>query len=127
MASTQILRDCPVCGRKEASLWLEKAGMRILRCDSCSMLFVNPVPAKFASGEYYDTEGADYYLSAAKLESDYAPVRFERELRLFRRHNQKGAVLDVGCSSGAFLYQLKERFPGDYQISGTDVSGPPLD
>ena len=91
------------------------------------MLYVNPVPARFASGEYYDTEGANYYLSAAKLKSDYAPVRFGRELRLFRRHCQRGAVLDVGCGSGAFLFQLKNRFPGDYDILGTDVSGPPLD
>lgn len=91
------------------------------------MLFANPVPSEFASGQYYDTEGAEYYLSAAKLESDYAGVRFERELKLFRGHCRSGAVLDVGCSSGAFLYQLNRRFPGAYEILGTDVSGPPLD
>src|SRR6476620_8704162 len=101
--------------------------MKVGQCASCSMLYVNPVPAKFASGEYYDTEAAEYYLSAAKLESDYAAVRFARELRLFRRYCQKGRVLDVGCSSGAFLFQVKDRFPGDYEILGTDVSGPPLD
>jgi len=91
------------------------------------MLFVNPVPAEFASGRYYDTTGAAYYLSPEKLESDYSSVRFERELKLFRRHCQSGAVLDVGCSSGAFLYQLNQRFPGSYKILGTDVSGTPLD
>ena len=36
-------------------------------------------------------------------------------------------MLDVGCSSGAFLFQLNQRFPGCYQVLGTDVSGPPLD
>jgi 2-polyprenyl-3-methyl-5-hydroxy-6-metoxy-1,4-benzoquinol methylase len=91
------------------------------------MIYANPVLARFATGEYYDREGADYYLSPAKLESDYASVRFERELRLFRKHCVTGQVLDVGCSSGAFLHQLKTRFPGDYQILGTDVSGAPLD
>ncbi len=91
------------------------------------MVYVNPVPEEYASGGYYDRAGADYYLSPAKLESDYAAVRFERELRLFRQHCQSGAVLDVGCSSGAFLFQLNRRFPGDYQVLGTDVSGPPLD
>jgi 2-polyprenyl-3-methyl-5-hydroxy-6-metoxy-1,4-benzoquinol methylase len=91
------------------------------------MIYANPVPAEFASGEYYDRAGGDYYLSPAKLESDYAAVRFERELRLFRKHCQGGAVLDVGCSSGAFLFQLNQRFPGRYLVLGTDVSGPPLD
>jgi SAM-dependent methyltransferase len=91
------------------------------------MIYANPVPPEFASGQYYDQAGADYYLSPAKLESDYAPVRFRRELRLFRRHCAAGAVLDVGCSSGAFLYQLNQRFPGSYRVLGADVSGPPLD
>ena len=91
------------------------------------MIYANPIPADMASGEFYDAAGKDYYLSPAKLESDYADVRFERELRLFRKHCPRGAVLDVGCSSGAFLFQLKKRWPGDYEILGTDVSGPPLD
>lgn len=91
------------------------------------MVFINPAPAAMASGEFYDTEGADYYLSPAKLESDYATVRFERELRLLRNFCRQGAVLDVGCGSGGFLFQLKQRWPDDYQILGTDVSGTPLD
>jgi 2-polyprenyl-3-methyl-5-hydroxy-6-metoxy-1,4-benzoquinol methylase len=71
--------------------------------------------------------GVPFYLSVDKLESDYAPVRFERELRLFRRYCQTGAVLDVGCSTGAFLFQLKSRFPDSYSVTGTDVAGAALD
>jgi 2-polyprenyl-3-methyl-5-hydroxy-6-metoxy-1,4-benzoquinol methylase len=91
------------------------------------MIYANPVPAEFASGQHYDALGAEYYLSPAKLEGDYADVRFERELRLFRKHCTGGAVLDVGCSSGAFLYQLNRRFPRCYDVLGTDASGAPLD
>jgi 2-polyprenyl-3-methyl-5-hydroxy-6-metoxy-1,4-benzoquinol methylase len=123
----QISRNCPVCGSNECQPYLEKQGLKIVSCTRCSMLFANPVPSEFASGQYYDTAGAEYYLSPAKLESDYAAVRFERELKLFRRHCHSGAVLDVGCASGAFLYQLKQRHPGAYEILGTDVSGAPLD
>lgn len=90
------------------------------------MIFTNPVSADLASGEFYDRAGSEY-LSPEKLESDYSDVRFERELRLFRSHCSSGSVLDVGCSSGAFLYQLNKRYNGDYQICGTDASGPPLE
>jgi 2-polyprenyl-3-methyl-5-hydroxy-6-metoxy-1,4-benzoquinol methylase len=127
MTSAPVSRDCPVCGRDGAAAYLQKGELRLVRCRLCSMIYANPAPAEFASGQYYDQAGTDYYLSPAKLESDYAAVRFERELRLFRKHCQSGAVLDVGCSSGAFLFQLNQRFPGCYQILGTDVSGPPLD
>ena len=127
MTSAAAARACPVCGRADAAAYLQKGELRLLRCRQCAMIYASPVPAEFATGEYYDQAGSDYYLSPAKLESDYAPVRFERELRLFRSHCRSGAVLDVGCSSGAFLFQLNQRFPGCYQVLGTDVSGPPLD
>lgn len=127
MTSALASRDCPVCGRNDAAAYLQKGELRLVRCRRCSMIYANPAPAEFASGQYYDQAGTDYYLSPAKLEGDYAAVRFERELRLFRKHCRGGAVLDVGCSSGAFLFQLNQRFPGCYQVLGTDVSGPPLD
>ncbi|HWH71937.1 MAG TPA: class I SAM-dependent methyltransferase, partial [Candidatus Sulfotelmatobacter sp.] len=127
MNSAQISRRCPVCHQDQAQPYLQKADLRLVRCGRCAMIYVNPAPREFASGEYYDQTGAGYYLSPAKLESDYASVRFARELKLFRKHCPGGAVLDVGCSSGAFLYQLGQRFPGDYQLLGTDASGPALD
>lgn len=127
MTSAPATRACPVCGQSDAAAFLQKGDLLLVRCRQCTMIYANPVPAEFASGQYYDRAGADYYLSPAKLESDYAPVRFARELRLFRRHCPAGAVLDVGCSSGAFLFQLNQCFPGSYRVLGTDVSGPPLD
>jgi 2-polyprenyl-3-methyl-5-hydroxy-6-metoxy-1,4-benzoquinol methylase len=127
MTAAPTSRVCPVCGSNDTESHLQKAELRLVLCRQCATVYANPVPAEFASGQYYDQAGTDYYLSPAKLESDYAPVRFERELRLFRKHCPAGAVLDVGCSSGAFLFQLNQRFPGCYQVLGTDVSGPPLD
>jgi len=127
MASAPVTRSCPVCGRDVPEPYLQKRELRLARCGACGMVYANPVPAEYASGEYYDQAGTVYYLSPAKLQSDYAPVRFERELRLFRKYCPGGAVLDVGCSSGAFLFQLRQRFPGCYEVLGTDVSGPPLD
>jgi len=127
MTLAQSSRGCPLCERNEADTYLQKGELRLVRCRHCGMIYADPVPEEYASGEYYDRAGADYYLSPAKLQSDYAAVRFERELRLFRKHCRGGAVLDVGCSSGAFLFQLTQRFPGGYQAVGTDVSGPPLD
>ncbi len=127
MTPSSIHRSCPVCASATAHPLWRKGELRLVRCAGCGMVYANPIPAEMASGKFYDDAGKDYYLSPAKLEGDYAAVRFDRELRLFRRHCPRGRVLDVGCSSGAFLFQLRKRWPGDYEILGTDVSGPPLD
>ncbi len=91
------------------------------------MLFANPVEGQFVTGAFYDQLATPFYLSPDKLESDYAPVRFNRELRLFRQHCGGGSVLDVGCSTGAFLHALQRRCPITYDVLGTDVVGPALD
>ena len=121
-----LTRTCPVCGETESVPLLRKLELQLVRCQRCEMIYANPVPADLAIGTHYDQAGGDY-LSADKLSSDYSPVRFVRELRFFRAHCQRGSVLDVGCSSGAFLYQLNRCYPGDYQIIGTDVSTGPLE
>jgi 2-polyprenyl-3-methyl-5-hydroxy-6-metoxy-1,4-benzoquinol methylase len=122
-----ISRACPVCGGVEASLFLSKGTLRLVQCHRCAMLFATPVDATLVSGVFYDRLATPFYLSPDKLESDYSPVRFERELRLFRRYCHSGQVLDVGCSTGAFLHQLTTLFRGDYTVVGTDVAGPALD
>lgn len=91
------------------------------------MIYANPVDEELAKGGFYNERAAPFYLSPDKLEGDYSPVRFERELRLFRRFSKAGRVLDVGCSTGAFLFHLKRLFPEDYDVLGTDIVGPALE
>ena len=122
-----VQRNCPLCAAQGGQLRWTKGELRIVRCAECGMNFANPVPVEFASGTFYDRFAAPFYLSPDKLESDFASVRFERELRWFRRFCPAGDVLDVGCSTGAFLHQLNVRFPGQYRVTGTDVSGPALE
>jgi SAM-dependent methyltransferase len=91
------------------------------------MVYANPIEEGWATGLFYDQLATPFYLSPDKVESDYSPVRFARELKLFRRFCKCGSILDVGCSTGAFLYQLKNRFGTDYDVAGIDVAGPALE
>lgn len=127
MPAQLIQRACPVCESAHGEPLFEKETLRLVRCGACSMIYASPIHEALATGEFYDQLAGPFYLSPDKLESDYAPVRFARELKLFRKFCRQGAVLDVGCSTGAFLHQLKTRFPGQYEVTGIDVAGPALD
>lgn len=127
MDSEREPRSCPLCDGSESIPVLTKGSLQLVQCSRCSMIFSTPVEAELASGKFYDRLGTPFYLSPDKLASDYASVRFERELRWFRRYCPGGRVLDVGCSTGAFLHQLRTRFPGEYDVTGTDVASAALE
>lgn len=122
-----LTRRCPVCGDAPGIECLRKQSLRLVRCQRCSMVFADPIEAGWADGTYYDQLSGPFYLSEAKLRSDHALPRFARELALFRRYCLRGLVVDVGCSTGGFLSQLRSRYPGDYDTVGIDVAGPALD
>ncbi|MEK7675455.1 MAG: class I SAM-dependent methyltransferase [Verrucomicrobiota bacterium] len=127
MNTASVYRSCPLCEREDGRPWLAKGALLLEQCPGCSMIYANPVSQELASGEFYGHLATPFYLSPEKLEGDYAPVRFEREMRLFRAHCPRGTVLDVGCSTGAFLFQLRSRFPDAYAAVGNDVAGPALE
>jgi 2-polyprenyl-3-methyl-5-hydroxy-6-metoxy-1,4-benzoquinol methylase len=123
----EAIRNCPICDSTKTTLFLVKGSEVLVRCINCSMVFTSRIASSIESGAFYNDLGNEYYLSPEKLEGDYAAVRFKRELNIFREHVRNGKVLDVGCSTGGFLYNLKSRFPEDYSVQGTDISGPGLD
>jgi len=133
-SETAAPRRCPLCAeakRGESTagfdLVLRKGDLRLARCRDCGLVFANPVPASFGDSTYYNSKGAGFYVSDDKLKGDYSPVRYRREIALLRRFCPRGAVLDVGCSTGGFLFHLKGEFSHDYAVCGTDVAMPALD
>jgi len=121
----RLHRCCPICEGDEPRPFWSKPSLQIVRCGNCALLYLENIAPQFASGQHYDS--SDYHLWPDKLASDYSPVRFERELRIFREFCPGGEVLDVGCSTGAFLFQLQRRFPRTYSVTGVDVANAPLE
>jgi 2-polyprenyl-3-methyl-5-hydroxy-6-metoxy-1,4-benzoquinol methylase len=92
------------------------------------MIYAGNTEQQFTDGKFYETTASAFYASDDKLAGDYSPVRYAREIKLLRKFCvQGGRILDVGCSTGGFLYRLGERFPNDYEMFGTDVATGALD
>jgi 2-polyprenyl-3-methyl-5-hydroxy-6-metoxy-1,4-benzoquinol methylase len=104
-----------------------KDSFRLVRCLSCEMVFAANAEKEFKDGRFYETEGSEFYASKDKLAGDYSPVRYAREIRVLRKFCRRGRILDVGCSTGGFLYRLGECFRNDYKVIGTDVATGALD
>ncbi|MGH7972726.1 MAG: hypothetical protein ACREIC_28770, partial [Limisphaerales bacterium] len=58
MQAGHMRRSCPVCGLAESADYARKGELRLVRCARCSMVFADPVPAAYATGEFYNSAAA---------------------------------------------------------------------
>ena len=129
------MRDCPVCGCDE-SKDIEPFDGRygIVKCNRCTSIYVNPCPNLDAL-EYYYNE-CECNKSLGKLlksrvgkegviisERSAAVIDIIKKLKPQRDIIK---ILDIGCNSGAFLYELhsilrKENLGDGIELVGIDI------
>ncbi|MEK9131685.1 MAG: class I SAM-dependent methyltransferase [Patescibacteria group bacterium] len=106
--------SCHICGIGSVFL-LTKDGYALYRCSNCLLVFVSPTPTEdFLSQEVYSEESG----YQAHKKSDFSElVQDGKTRKIFEELGQRQGrtLLDVGCSSGEFLYWA--------QKAGFDVSG----
>lgn len=114
---------CPVCGTPDPSPWIAAPDRfhgrtrpyQLVRCASCSMVWLEDPPSKWEMGEHY---GADYDRTIARA-AKAADHWFGRRDELRRLKPEGGAVLDLGCASGGFLSTMQG--PG-WKLCGIEMS-----
>jgi SAM-dependent methyltransferase len=127
--------NCDLCGKNKTELFLEaesdvtKERFKIVRCQNCGLIYLNPRPVKEIIGSYYPVENYYAYqdfsdkrlnyrewLKQASLEGYYDSKNvFKKFLSWLLVRNFlivvpkgiKGRLLDIGCGSGEFLNQMK--------------------
>ena len=60
----------------------------------------------------------DYHRAIMAGGEKSAPSRWQRQRDVIARHKKGGAILDIGCSSGAFLGTMKG---GSWKLYGIDM------
>jgi SAM-dependent methyltransferase len=101
---------CPCCGENSCTPWMRvperfdsKAEFELLRCSSCSHIWLGNPPTPEELGYYYSPE----YHQALEHSGDHDPKRWGRQQRVLARYKTEGSILDIGCSAGGFLASLK--------------------
>ena len=119
---------CNLCGGTDAYRMFRKNDVDFLRCQSCGLEFVHPMPdmeamrALYSSERYYSTDNISQYGYDDYVRNKHLTVNlFNRRLDdiLLYTGDRRGRLLDVGCATGVLLELARLR---GWQVSGVDVS-----
>lgn len=113
---------CIVCGREGAEPLLQapdryhgrEKSYQLVRCPSCLLVWLENPPEPVQMGEHY---GPDYDRSVAAAGD--APERWRGRVAEIARYKSSGSLLDLGCSSGAFLGAMKSP---SWKLYGIEMS-----
>ncbi|MFH1190118.1 MAG: class I SAM-dependent methyltransferase [Candidatus Omnitrophota bacterium] len=113
--------DCQLCGGDDLAFLLSASNIKqrcnrmydVVRCKRCGLAFLNPRPVKESL--------VKYYLESDPEKTERKPALYEKlYFRFFRgiplKHS--GALLDVGCGSGRYIYTLKGK---GWDVKGVDI------
>jgi len=114
---------CPVCGASGAQLWLQAPDRfhgrsdqyTLARCPGCSIVWLVNAPQPHEMHAHY-TDAYDHLISAA---GEGSVARWDFRVRAVEQLKSSGALLDLGCSSGAFLNLFGN---GRWSLYGIEMS-----
>lgn len=112
-------KECLVCASARLYYLFSTSGYRVVRCNDCGFVFLNPQPSDADLARIY---GADYFCGSGSEELRRATSELKRATarlylgQIHRYHGpQPGRLLEIGCGQGEFLAEA--------EAAGWDVVG----
>jgi SAM-dependent methyltransferase len=114
---------CPVCGQVGAREWLQapdrfhgrQEKYILVRCPGCSLVWLSHPPMAAEMHLHY----TDAYHKLISAGGENSPARWGFRKVAIAQYKQSGALLDMGCSSGAFLESVKGK---PWKLYGIEMS-----
>jgi 2-polyprenyl-3-methyl-5-hydroxy-6-metoxy-1,4-benzoquinol methylase len=116
---------CNLCGSSARQPYCPENGLGLVECQQCGLVYVSPRPD---SNELYALYGETYFhnnesgvVGYTDYIADEGNIRqtANRRLKHVERFAKVGKLLDVGCATGFFLDEARQR---GWQVQGLDVS-----
>src|SRR5215475_12172558 len=114
---------CAVCGSQESVECLRAPDRfhggttvyALRRCPACALVWLEHAPRPAEMGQHYGP-AYDRFIQTA---GENSPGRWVARKSSIYAHRQGGRILDLGCSSGAFLESLKGQ---GWELHGIEMS-----
>ena len=117
------VKACLVCNGAKLYYLFSISDHRIVRCDDCGLLFINPQPSDDELSQIY---GADYFLGSEtetgrQTVSEIKQATAQLYLSEIRRYRgcKNGRLLEVGCGDGDFLVSAETE---GWSVTGVEYS-----
>jgi 2-polyprenyl-3-methyl-5-hydroxy-6-metoxy-1,4-benzoquinol methylase len=135
MNTIENINQCPICGGKESEYVhtckdyvATGENFKIVKCKNCTHQFTNPRPSAENVGVYYQSKN---YISHSggeknkfgltyKLYDIIRNISIKSKLKIIKKYNNKGELLDLGCGLGYFLKGVKDDQV--FNARGIDIS-----
>lgn len=107
--------NCNFCQQSQPKFIFSKNNYAIVECNQCHLVYVGNPPSSAELLKLYSFDnGYHTGLADKTVESAYLS-RARQQYRFIRKFVSKGALLDVGCSVGLFLNELRQQGWNDIQ------------
>ena len=114
---------CPLCGKTDTREWLRGPDRlhgrldqyRLVRCRSCSVVWLSNAPWPTEMHLHY----TDVYHRLISSSGRNASHRWKDRKAAIAPYKQSGVLLDLGCSSGAFLESMRSA---SWRLHGIEMS-----
>ena len=117
------VKACHICESVRVYYLFTTSDYRVVRCDNCGLVFLNPQPSNEELGKIY---GANYFLGSDSAEGRQAVTEIKQataslylsEIRRYRGP-ESGRLLEIGCGDGDFLVLAEAD---GWQVTGIEYS-----
>ena len=109
---------CHIC-HTPTDFLMNKDGFDEYICRTCSLSFVHPQPeAEWLRDKVYSAESGYQGNKGSNLKIPISP-RYKKTIDYILQKKKTGTLLDVGCSSGQFMFWAKER---GFECKGVEIN-----
>ncbi|MBU6410627.1 MAG: glycosyltransferase [Verrucomicrobia bacterium] len=119
-----MIKVCPVCGNARVYYLFSTADFRMVRCEDCGLIFLNPQPsdqelAKIYAANCFPDGRENEEGRRVALEMRQATVKFYLSQIARYRGPGPGRLLEVGCGNGDLLAEAEAA---GWDVTGIDYS-----